>query len=78
MRLSSDLIDLRDGPTLPIDAISLALALEARGHVLAVTNDRLVVTEGSRLTEDDRAAIKHRRVHLMALLDYCQKGVEPR
>lgn len=68
---------LRAGPALPTDAIWVAIGLEMRGHVLSVADGKLVVSEGSKLTAEDRAEIKQWRRHLMALLDYCREGHEP-
>lgn len=71
-------IELREGPALPTASLSLALALESRGHALSVADGKLVVSDGSRLTPEDRAEIKRWRLHLMELVVYCAKGVEPR
>lgn len=71
-------IELRDGPALPTAAISLALALESRGYTFSVSQDRLVLSGGDGLSADDRTEIKRWRLHLMALVDYGKKGVEPR
>lgn len=74
----SEFLALHDGPTLPVSAINLALGLEALGHTLGVSDGKLVVSDGSKLTTEDRAAIKQWRLHLMALVVYCQEGHEPR
>lgn len=71
-------IELRDGPALPTAAISLALELESRGYTFSVSQDRLILSGGDGLSAEDRKEIKRWRLHLMALVDYGRKGVEPR
>lgn len=72
------LLQLRDGPLVRESAVLLALDLEARGHALQSKDEKLTVTEASKLTAHDRAAIKENRLHLLALVAYCQEGHEPR
>lgn len=72
------LIQLRDGPLVRESAVQLALDLEARGHAMQSKDGKLTVTDGSRLTADDRAAITRDRLHLLAVVGYCQEGHEPR
>lgn len=63
-------IELRGGLLLREDAVLLALNLEAAGHALSVRGEQLVISDGSKLTADQRAKIKDCRLHLMALLVY--------
>lgn len=62
--------EMRGGLLLHNDAIALAIALEATGHVLSVKDGRLLVTQGSRLTPAHRDSIARHRFHLMAIADY--------
>lgn len=71
-------IELRYGQALPTTAVSLALRLESRGYTFSVSQDRLILSGGDGLSADDRTEIKRWRLHLMALVDYGKKGVEPR
>ena len=73
-----EITELRDGPALPTAGILLALDLEARGHACAVVGDKLTVSDGSKLTEADRAEVKRWRLHLIEFVGYCRKGVAPR
>lgn len=74
----SNSLQLRDGPLVRESAVLLALSLESRGHALQSKDEKLTVTEASKLTATDRAAIKENRLHLLALVAYCQEGHEPR
>jgi hypothetical protein len=68
---ASDVVTLRGGLTLPVDAIRLALDLENRGLTLTVDEgDVLVVGPRERLTDDDRALIRHWKRHLVAIVRY--------
>lgn len=72
------ILQLRDGPLVRESAVLLAIDLEARGHSLAEKDDKLTVSDGSKLTADDRAAIKRDVLHLRAFVAYCHEGHEPR
>lgn len=67
-----DLIDLRDGPTLPWPALTLALQLEARGATMRIDNDKLKVGvgTGAPLTAEEQDQIRHWREHLKAIIEY--------
>lgn len=65
--------ELRNGLRIADTAIRLAVALEARGHVLSVKAGALHVSNGSALTAADRAAITAQRWHLMAIATYGQE-----
>lgn len=72
------LLQLRDGPIVRQDAVDLALRLEQQGHGLCVANGVLTVTNGSKLSAEDRQAIARERLMLLGLIGYCQEGHEPR
>ena len=58
-------------PTLPIEAVALALALEGRGfHQTVDAAGVFTVEPGADLTASDRAAIARWRPHLTALAVY--------
>lgn len=67
------LLQLRDGPFVRESALHLAWSLEARGHGMQAKDGKLTVTDGSRLTVEDRAAITRERLHLLAVMGYCQE-----
>lgn len=69
---------LRDGPFVHEATVLLALSLEERGHAMSVKDGKLIVGDGSRLTADDSSAITRERLHMLALVGYCQEGHEPR
>ena len=72
----ADLIALRGGLCLPERVLQLAWSLDNRGHRLGDNGGKLTVSEGSRLTADDRAQIAAARLHLLALVHYEAPGVE--
>lgn len=64
-------IALKNGPTLPVEVIELALQLEGRGIPLTTdANHQFVIPNDSRLTEADYAAISRWRLHLGAAVEY--------
>ena len=65
-----NLLQLRNGPLVREDALLLALALEAAGHEMRVTNGVLTVTNGSALTPEQRQQISAVKFHLMAIAAY--------
>jgi hypothetical protein len=71
-------IQLRDGCIVREDAVLLALDLERQGYALSISDGKLSVTPGSKLTADERTQIQSCRLHLMELLDYCTHAPEPR
>lgn len=72
------MLQLRDGPIVRKDAIDLACRLESAGHGLSVADGVLTVTNGSRLSAEDRASIAALRAHVVAVVAYAQEGHEPR
>jgi hypothetical protein len=68
---SSDFVALRGGLTLPLPAVELAIDLERRGLQLRVEKgDVLCVGPRDRLTDEDRAALRRWKAHVLALLTY--------
>lgn len=69
-----ELIELRSGPTVPVDALNLGLSLEARGLILKVEGDRLRVRGPGGvkpdLSSEDAEQIRRWKFHLMALVTY--------
>ncbi len=64
---------LRKGPTLPLPAVLLGLDLERRGYRLSLDECRQFAIEpAAGLTVEDRAAIGRWRLHLGALVAYCE------
>jgi hypothetical protein len=64
-------ITLKNGPTLPVDVIELALGLEKRGIPLDVDDaHQFVVPDHLALTDEDRAAIVRWKHHLGAAVEY--------
>src|SRR5882762_6482606 len=61
---------LRSGLTLPDAAILLAISLEQRQHRLSAKDGALLVSDGSRLTVDDRAQIRTWKSQLLAIVGY--------
>jgi hypothetical protein len=72
----SDFVVLTDGPTVPLAALQLAWQLEDKGCTMRIDGDVLVVGPRDRLTEDDRAAIRHWRDHLRAIAAYEPPAVQ--
>ena len=69
--LATALVVLKGGPTVPLEALRLAWALEDRSATFAVDGDDLVVEAAQEfLTEDDRVAIRRWRLRLKAIATY--------
>ena len=71
----TSIIELRGGLLVREDAVLLALALEAGNHVLSTKDGALLVSNGSTLTTEERAAIVRLKSHLIACALY--KAPEP-
>lgn len=64
-------VTLQRGPTLPVEAIELALALEARGIPLRTDNEhQFIVPSDPRLSPEDHAVIGRWRQYLGSILEY--------
>lgn len=68
----TEFITLKNGPTLPADAIRLAIDLEARGFRMSVDEAHQFQIESTTttLTDADRAGIARWRLHLGAIIGY--------
>ncbi len=72
----TDFQTLKNGPSLPWDAIAPALRLEAQGFLLREDQGKLKLTgDPSKLTLEDRAAVTRWKAHLLAIVEYCASGV---
>ena len=62
---------LKGGLTVPVAALKLALALEARGIPLATDKDHQFISPSdTKLTTTDRFAMLRWRNHLSAIVEY--------
>ena len=70
---SRGLTPLRGGLVVPVEAIELALDMEAVGVPFSTDNDHRLVIDLSdaRINDSQRAAIIRWRRHLGALVEYC-------
>lgn len=65
-------VTLRGGLVLPVEALRIVWALEAREIYIRVENaDTLVVGPRRLITDADRAALKRWKPHVIALVEYC-------
>lgn len=69
-------IELRNGLHVTEGAIVLAVQLEARGHLMQARDGKLVISNGSALSAEDRAGIVRDRLHLLCIASY--EAPEPR
>jgi hypothetical protein len=74
MDLQDRYVVFRNGPALPADALHFVWDLEGRGFSLEAKDGALIVQPSSRLTDDDRAAIRRWRLHLLAIMQYVQRN----
>jgi hypothetical protein len=74
MSATSEFVCLPAGPTgamtVPIEPWRLLLDLEARGFVVQLVGEILTITPVSKLTSDEREAIRRWKAHLVALMRY--------
>src|SRR5262245_28685767 len=71
LKPSRRFVTLKNGPTLPVEPLLLALDLEQRGIPVATDSDhQFIIPSDSRLTAQDREAIRRWRHHLGAIVDY--------
>ena len=63
-------VQLRGGLVVPVAPIALLLDLESRGLTLSRDGDDLLISPPGRLTDDDRAALRRWKCHVLALMDY--------
>lgn len=71
--MSTDLVVLRGGVSVPAPAYVLLIDLEARGIRAWREGDRLLVEPADRLTPEDDQALRALKPHLLVLLAYCQR-----
>jgi len=71
---ASDLVTLKNGPVVRASACELACVLEAKGHAMSASDGQLRVTNGAKLTADDRAAIVRDKAHLVSICEYIASG----
>ena len=70
MRCSSEFVTFLGGPTLPREAVELAIDLDLRGVSLIASGHQLAVSPRERLTEADVVAIRRWKLQLLALVVY--------
>jgi hypothetical protein len=71
LRKPTEYVSLKNGPTLPVPALTVAWGLERRGFSLTLNADEHVnIQPANRLTDADRAAITRWRFHLGAIVAY--------
>ena len=72
-----ELYPLKNGPSLPAEAVYLAQDLELKGVKLSAKAGSLVATGPNvskpELSPDERARIVKWKLHLLALVEYCSK-----
>jgi hypothetical protein len=70
-----NLVVLRNGLAVPIDAVNLLLNLERRGLNIRVdpADDAVLVGPQRHLTEQDKANIRQHRDALRDLVSYCER-----
>ena len=67
-------VTLKDGPTLPVEAIELAIELEGRGFALTLDPcQQIVIAPTTDLSDLDRSRIRRWRLHLAAIVAYQPK-----
>lgn len=71
--IEPELVTLRDGPTIAVDAIALAISFEDRGFALSVEEGRIRIEPTRLLTSDDRAAIDVHRDDLRLGIEYVER-----
>jgi hypothetical protein len=65
------LVALRGGFVVPVEPYLLLLDLERRGIPIALDGGDLLVGPSRDLTDDDRAALRVWKPHLVELVRYC-------
>jgi hypothetical protein len=63
-------VELKGGLFVDEQAIALAIALENAGHALSVQDGKLIVTNGSALSAEQRQQIMSLKRHLCAIAAY--------
>ena len=65
-----EMVALLGGVTISQAAFFLTLRLERDGHRLSATDGVLSVTDGARLTDEDRTQIRARKAELLTIVQY--------
>ena len=73
---SERFVTLPGGPTLPVEPIILVLDLEARGLSLTRDGDLIVVRPSGRLSDDEKAALRRWKAHVLAFIDHVAEGAQ--
>jgi hypothetical protein len=68
-----DFVTLNDGLVVPLPALQTLWHLEDRGVTLRLDGDSIVANPGSRLTNEDRVAIRRWRLHVVAILTMSER-----
>jgi hypothetical protein len=74
MSSPSEVVVLRDGVSVALPAVLLALQLEVRGCRLEVEGDTLLIQPKTLLTDDDRTQIRAWKEDIKRLIAYCDDG----
>ena len=69
---ASDLVVLRGGLAVPLDALQLLWALEDKGCIIRMDGDDLLIGPRTKLDANDRARIAEHRDHIRALVRLCE------
>jgi hypothetical protein len=71
---ASDFVTLNSGYVVPVEAMRLALDLEARGCQLVLEDGGgILVGPRDLVTDDDRAGIRRWRRHFIEILTYSER-----
>ena len=74
--MSSEVYHLQNGPSVPVEAVSLMLSLESRGFTMKAQDGSLRLSGPlETVTEGDKAAIVRWKAHLLGLVEYCGRDV---
>jgi hypothetical protein len=68
-----DFVTLPSGVIVSLEAVDLLIGLERRGFTVRLEDDKVSVAPGRALTDDERAAIRRWKLHLMALVEHCER-----
>lgn len=67
-------VTLKGGLVVPLPALQVAWGLEDRGFDLHLADDgALLVSPRDAITDEDRAVIRRWKLHLAALVAYCDR-----
>jgi hypothetical protein len=69
-----ELVTLRNGPVVPLAPLRLLWMLEDRGLHFRLDGDDIIVNPKELMTDADRLALRRWKLHVRAILDYCESG----